>query len=61
MNLVMIEENLRLEKEIPHYDIKNAFGELSLADPHLGILGICPQELHFMETCNYSNIIITVM
>jgi hypothetical protein len=42
MDLAMIEENSELGKEISYYDIKNDCDDLPWADPHLGILGICP-------------------
>lgn len=44
-----IEECPKLGIENSHYDIKNAFDGLSLADPHLGILvNIHSQELLHM-------------
>ena len=45
MDLVMIEENTERGKGISYNDIKNPFDGLPLANPHLGILVICPQEL----------------
>jgi hypothetical protein len=47
IDLAMIEENSALRKEFSYNDIKNTFVGLSLADPHLGIFGICPHKNYF--------------
>ena len=42
-SLSEIQGNVPAQKEISYHDVRNAFDELPLADPYLGIVGITPQ------------------